>query len=57
MKLSECAVDCGRSEQTVRRWMSAGKFPIEKIGLREIFVNPIEWAKFCRENNIKRKGG
>lgn len=56
MTINECAFDCGRTDQTIRRWIKDRLFPIEKIGLREIYVNPDIWIKFCNDNNIRRKG-
>ena len=62
MNLMECAIDCGRSYQTLLRWIKAKKLPfkkveaIKKIPFREIYIEPSDWEKFCDDNNIKRKG-
>jgi hypothetical protein len=55
MTITECAADCGRVEMTIRRWINAGKLPVKRHGLRDIFIEPAEWEKFCAENNIKRR--
>ncbi len=57
MTVIELAVDSGRSDMTIRRWIRAERIPFKRIGLREIFVEPADWEKFCSDNNIKRKGG
>ena len=56
MDLMECATDCGMSYQTILRWVKAGKFPTKKTGFQKKYVEPKEWEKFCKENNINRKG-
>ena len=56
MTLRECAIDCDRSYQTMLRWCAMSKFPFKRKGLQEIYVEPVDWAKFCQDNNIVRKG-
>lgn len=52
MTVMDCAHDCGRVYQTVLRWINAGKVESKKIGLRENYINPKVWDKFCADNNI-----
>ena len=56
MTLQECAYDCDRSKQTLLRWCAMSKFPFKRKGLQEIYVDPSDWAKFCTDNDIVRKG-
>ena len=56
MTLMDCAVDSNRTYQTLLRWVKEGKFKTKKIGMRETYVEPAVWEKFCTDNNIKRKG-
>ncbi len=56
MTLMECATDCGRTYQTLLRWVKAGKIPYKRIGFKEIFIEPEDWHKFCADNGIVRKG-
>ena len=55
MKFSECAYDADVSEQTIRRWVKAGKLKSVKKGLRFVEVESKEWEDFCKKNNIKRR--
>ncbi len=56
MTLMQCGVDCDRTYQTMLRWCAMSKFPFKRIG-KKIFVDPDDWAKFCDDNGIVRKGG
>ncbi len=56
MNLRECAVECDKTYQTMLRWCAMGKFPFKKA-FKEIVVDPDDWAKFCEDNGIVRKGG
>lgn len=55
MTLMQCGVDCNKSYQTMLRWVAQSKFKFKRKG-KKIWVDPDVWAKFCRDNDILRKG-
>lgn len=57
MNIQEVAVDCGRSDATIRRWIKSKGLPSKKNGFKgEIFIDPMEWKDFCDEHRIERRG-
>lgn len=57
MTVKECVKDVGVSRQAIHRWIKDYNIPTKRSGLRDIYIEPEDWEKFCREHNIKRKGG
>ncbi len=56
MTLKEAAKDATVTYQTVLRWVKMGLLETKNIGLKRTYIEPEEWDKFCRENNMKRRG-
>lgn len=56
MTKAEVAALCGRSVDSVSRWIKSGKLKTSKRGLREVYIDPVDFDKFCTDNNIVRKG-
>ena len=56
MNIQEIASECGRSDMTVRRWIKSGLLPAKRKGLREIYIDSVDFDKFCTDNGIVRKG-
>ena len=54
MTLMDCAVDSGMSYQTILLWVKKKKFPIKRKGLRQVYVEPADWKKFCDDKGIVR---
>jgi len=55
MTTVECAEDVGVSRQAIFRWIKDKGIPHQKRGLRDLYIDPEDWADFCKKNNIKRK--
>ena len=56
MNLMECATDCGRTYQTLLRWIKKGDLPYKRQGFKDIVIDPEDWEKYCTDNGIVRKG-
>jgi len=55
MTLSECAKDVGLTKQAVYKWIKKFKIPTKKTGLRDLYIDPEDWRKFCEEHKIVRR--
>jgi excisionase family DNA binding protein len=57
MNVEEMAKDCGRSKETVRRWIRSGRLKANRRGFKDYDVSPDAWAKFCESNGMQRRCG
>lgn len=55
MTIMECALDVGRVSETVRKWIREGRLKAKRVGLKELFIEPDEWERFCTANNMARE--
>ncbi len=54
MTVRECVKDVGVSRQAVHRWIKVHNIPTKRSGLRDLYIEPEDWKRFCDEHNIKR---
>ena len=54
MTVREAAKECGRNEETIRRWIWSGKLPAEKLG-NQLFIKTTDLAIYAGKDNPERK--
>lgn len=50
----EAAKECGRNEETIRRWIWSGKLPAEKLG-NQLFIKITDLAIHTGKNTLLNK--
>ncbi len=53
MTVREAARQCGRTAETVRRWIWAGKLPAQKLG-NQLFVSRTDLERLTSEPKVQR---